>query len=183
MNQHRCASRRRRYPIESAIAKHGWENFTAEILEAVDVDALNDAERYWIARCETFGPGGYNLDAGGSHGKVLSEASRLKIGLARAGRPTRLGHRHTDEAKQLMSKSRKGVPLTPRQMDAQSRRLLGNKNKPRGVASGNNKITPEDAGEIRRLCRAGYRQADAGALFGISQSQVSKIMLNHMWPE
>ena len=48
--------------IDRAIQKHGWENFTWELLETnIDADALLDREGYWMEKCNTLVPHGYNV--------------------------------------------------------------------------------------------------------------------------
>lgn len=43
------------------------------------------------------------------------------------------------------------------------------------------KLTPEDVAEIRKACANGERQADIGARFGVTQSNVSRIHLGKNW--
>src|ERR1019366_1152035 len=54
-----------------AIQKHGWENFTVEVLcSAVGVDNANYMEKFFIALFDTMNMDkGYNLTDGGSTGK------------------------------------------------------------------------------------------------------------------
>lgn len=48
--------------VDAAIQKHGWENFTWEILEAnIDADRLLEREAYWMEQCKTQVPNGYNV--------------------------------------------------------------------------------------------------------------------------
>jgi len=66
MSGHKSSAKNPKQYFSYAIRKHGWENFTKEILiDDVPKDELNDLEIYYIAVKNTFGPGGYNLTAGG----------------------------------------------------------------------------------------------------------------------
>jgi len=66
MNGHKNSAKKPKQYFSYAIRKHGWENFTKEILiDDVPKDELNDLEIHYIAVKNTFGPGGYNLTAGG----------------------------------------------------------------------------------------------------------------------
>ena len=66
MQSHKNSAKKPKQYFSYAIRKHGWENFTKEILiDDVPKDELNDLEIQYIAVKNTFGPGGYNLTAGG----------------------------------------------------------------------------------------------------------------------
>ena len=66
MQSHKNSAKKPKQYFSYAIRKHGWENFTKEILiDDVPKDELNDLEIYYIAVKNTFGPGGYNLTTGG----------------------------------------------------------------------------------------------------------------------
>lgn len=48
--------------VDVAIRKHGWENFTWEILEAnIDPERLLEREGYWMEQHNTQVPNGYNV--------------------------------------------------------------------------------------------------------------------------
>lgn len=51
-------------PLYSAIKKYGIENFIIEEIEKVDVDNINEREKYWIKFLNTF-KNGYNATIGG----------------------------------------------------------------------------------------------------------------------
>ena len=53
-----------------AIQKYGWNNFKVEILEEVDVNLLNEREKYYISLFDSVAPKGYNLTSGGETGKT-----------------------------------------------------------------------------------------------------------------
>lgn len=60
----------RQQALYKAFAKYGIDNFSAETLEAVDVEKLNEREIYWIAYYDSF-KNGYNLTLGGD-GRLYS---------------------------------------------------------------------------------------------------------------
>lgn len=70
--EHRFKQHIKNYNIEhrkqilyKAFEKYGLENFSAETLEEVDVERLNEREIYWIAYYNSF-KNGYNATLGGS---------------------------------------------------------------------------------------------------------------------
>jgi group I intron endonuclease len=102
-NTHRWlanAGRRSNQLLHRAMAKHGLDTFTFEVVACSRTWAAGaEAERHMI---EQFGShvsrGGYNLTLGGEGplGRPCSQAARAKIGAANAGRP---GRKITDEEK------------------------------------------------------------------------------------
>jgi group I intron endonuclease len=72
--------------IHRSIKKHGFENFTVDVLGHYDNQLeLDAAELYFAEELGTFSPKGYNLFAGGGGGKA-SEETRLKIVAGLIGR-------------------------------------------------------------------------------------------------
>lgn len=51
--------------IDMAIQKYGPDNFSVELLES-QVDNYNERERFWIKKCGTLAPHGYNIEEGGN---------------------------------------------------------------------------------------------------------------------
>lgn len=118
-----------------SIKKHGWDNFTTEILACgLSVNEANDVEAKMIVEYNTLSPNGYNLTAGGNNGK-LSEETKRRISVANRGkckteehkqklrkpkpprsdaqrqraREKQLGKHHTDQAKLKVATARRGV--------------------------------------------------------------------------
>ena len=54
-------------PIKRAILKYGKENFSFEVIEEVPNDSLDDREKYWIDKFDSY-RNGYNATAGGKAG-------------------------------------------------------------------------------------------------------------------
>lgn len=89
----RQAAKNPRWVLHRAIQKNGMGAFDAEMLEeTADIDALNAAEKRWIAQLGTLHPNGYNLTSGGrgacgfkqseSQRKATGERSRGKVASA-----------------------------------------------------------------------------------------------------
>lgn len=74
--------------IDLAMAKYGIENFTLEVIEYINEPFADEAEAFWIHELNSLKPNGYNIKPGGNSAK---------------------GWKHTEEAKQKMSKNRKRV--------------------------------------------------------------------------
>ena len=51
--------------IYNAIRKYGAENFYVEEVECVEIDSLNEREKYWINYYNSLRPNGYNIREGG----------------------------------------------------------------------------------------------------------------------
>lgn len=73
-----------KYPIQRAIAKYGFDNFTFKIIcECTNQSELNLMERFFIwAYGSAIQELGYNLELGGNKGKSVSNKSRQKMSAA-----------------------------------------------------------------------------------------------------
>ena len=93
--------------LQNAWNKYGEENFTFTILEVCQQHQLNQLEKYYINKYDTFNNdiNGYNLQSGGDFPKV-SEATKRKISEANTGRKL------TDEQKKRLSNVRKLIPTS-----------------------------------------------------------------------
>lgn len=77
--------------LQNAFNKHGPDAFLFEILELVLLPELLTArEQFWFAKLRPFGKNGFNIDrvAGSSLGRVVSQVTRDKIGVANSGKPS-----------------------------------------------------------------------------------------------
>lgn len=93
--------------LSDAMAKHGVENFSIELLRQCESQAEMDSwEIRLIAELNTFAPGGYNLTHGGG-GKF--------------------GYKHSPESVEKMASSHRGKPLTEEHKRKVSASLMGNK--------------------------------------------------------
>ncbi len=104
------STKEKKHLIADAIAKYGLEHFIFQIIEVCkSISDLDDRERFWIAACGTRSPRGYNLTPGGSGHKSITPETRLKMSLARKGKP---GRPLTDEHKKKMLQGRRNSTLT-----------------------------------------------------------------------
>ena len=113
--------------VDRAIQKHGWENFTVEVLEECETpEQLDEREIFWIVECNSKSPNGYNFTDGGENRndqngeknpfygkhhteetKALLSAKQLEI--AKRGEDHYFfGQHHTEEAKVQLSISHRG---------------------------------------------------------------------------
>jgi len=127
---------RRATVIENAIAKYGWNNFTAvKIVQGIQTQEwLDKIETAYIKAFNTQAPHGYNIRGGGRGGKLSSE-TKAKLSAKAKGR------KHTAEAKAKMSASRrgrmpwnKGKTLSPEHCAKLSVAHRGRKHSPEHVA-------------------------------------------------
>lgn len=118
--------------IGCAIRKYGEENFVKVILEECEnQEQLDDCEIKWIARLNCMDPNGYNLTAGGAHGRnfKVSDSTRAKISaihkgrkrpkstcqkiaIALKGNKNGVGKKLSEEHIQKIVATHKGKPLT-----------------------------------------------------------------------
>ena len=139
----------RNYPFYNAINKYGLESFIWETIYICnDENELNKMEMYFIQELNTLHPNGYNLSLGGDgqSGFKHSEESRRKIsknnwmrGLPKERHPM-YGKHHTNEAKEKMSRARKGVSTGPHSEETKaklSKSKLGKLNPMYGKIPGN----------------------------------------------
>nr|AKM22529.1 GIY-YIG endonuclease [Cordyceps militaris]AKM22656.1 hypothetical protein [Cordyceps militaris]AKM22671.1 hypothetical protein [Cordyceps militaris]AKM22703.1 hypothetical protein [Cordyceps militaris]AKM22734.1 hypothetical protein [Cordyceps militaris] len=95
--------------ISRALIKHGYSNFSLEILEYCDINNLTEREQYYM---DLFNPKYNTLKiAGSSSGYKLSEETKAKISKSLKGVYTNeksalFGRTHSEETKALMSLTR-----------------------------------------------------------------------------
>lgn len=73
--------------LQRSLLKHGPSCFDVRILATCDRDSLDEMERFWIDRLNTLVPGGYNLDSGGTAGRVVSGETKQKLSIIAKSRP------------------------------------------------------------------------------------------------
>jgi group I intron endonuclease len=95
--------------LSAAIRKYGPNRFGQLVVAtAHNQEGLDAAEDFYIRRFNTRDRAcGYNLRAGGSHGK-LSEETKKKLSLASLGNTKRRGQVLSDETKEKMSRAKLG---------------------------------------------------------------------------
>lgn len=110
--------------LKNAIKKYGKENFICQPIQWCETrEELNEAERYWIAKCNAVKSDCfYNLKDGGEgnglSGYHHSEETKAKLSY------TSSQYVPTEEARKKISKANKGRTITPEWRDAISK---GNK--------------------------------------------------------
>lgn len=93
--------------IRLAVAKYGKQSFKIETIDqCFSIEELNWKEKERIEEFNSLSPNGYNLDNGGK-GKTVHSLSKLKMSLAKIGRP----NPHTDQSKAKLSAIKKGIKL------------------------------------------------------------------------
>lgn len=109
--------------FHNAINKHGYENFTYEVLERdLTLDEANERESYYIREYNSMNRDkGYNRDTGGSNGSP-SEETREKL------RQANLGKKASEETRLKISNALKGKPKSENARANMSEAQKGNKN-------------------------------------------------------
>lgn len=83
--------------MNSAIRKHGKDNFIVELIETCEVSKLNEREIYFIDKYKSQGPNGYNLTKGGQ----TLEQIKIDIDKPCLEKPKKrgrdFGYKHTEE--------------------------------------------------------------------------------------
>lgn len=157
----RQAAQNPRWVLHRAIQKNGMDAFDAETLEeAADIDALNAAEKRWIAQLGTLHPNGYNLTSGGrgacgfkqseSQRKATGERSRGKVASAetRAKQSeVKRGWRPSSEMREAVRRAQTG-----RKRSAETCAKIGASNKGRKMS--------QEAIAKRTASRASYRMPE-----------------------
>ncbi len=78
-------------PVEKALKKYGLQSFTISVIDEADEKSiLDEKEKYWISFYKSKPPDGYNMTTGGE-GRIV-------------------GWKHSDTAREKMSRMRTGVP-------------------------------------------------------------------------
>lgn len=82
------STKKRGYILHKAIAKHGWDAFTSEVLKyCSSKEELDAEEKRYITTLNTLVPKGYNWALGGESAGPHTEESKLKMSIQRKGRP------------------------------------------------------------------------------------------------
>lgn len=118
--------------IDKAIQKHGWENFSVEVLEEnIPIDMLDEREIFWIAENNCIVPNGYNLDSGGGVNRIISDETRAKLSASRTGEKNHFfGKHHTPETKKKISEANTGKKRPPISEETRAKKSAAQKGKP-----------------------------------------------------
>ena len=103
---HRCLSNNYHINIlYRSFIKYGVDNHNFEILEECDSKLLNERERFYIEKYDTFQTSnGMNLTRGGNSNVEFSKSTIQKMSLAKKGKKIvhLIGYTHSDETKELL---------------------------------------------------------------------------------
>jgi len=180
-----CDRPQERFYIHKAIAKHGVDNFTYELIEKYDdLEECKQAEIFYIEYLRTIGAKMYNLTRGGEGctGRIISEETRKKIGNAHRGT------KHSDKTKQLLSEKQLGkrVPFISVEKAASKRRgeILNEERRKiisestRGVKKTiGSQLTEAQADEIiEKYKTENYTHQMLGTEYNVSTSTIGKIV-------
>jgi hypothetical protein len=170
-------------------------------LEECRPQIVKEREKYWIAKYKSLGRltnatgGGDGLfqpseltrrKISDAHKKITgwhhSEETKKKISDARNKSNFHL--RHTPDAKAKMSAIHKGhIPyiMTPEIIE-KIRLARTGKSGCKGEKNGTSKLTDNKVIEIRKMYKTGlYSTYKLGRIYGVSQSQISNIVLHKQW--
>lgn len=120
---------KRKYYFQRALHKYGRENFKIEqICSSLNINNLDELEKYFINYYNSIFPYGYNLTFGGEGG-LKSKQTRINISLAKKGKPSPKKGKKTGPNKKL-SEYQKGRLRGPQKQETIEKRrlkLLGQK--------------------------------------------------------
>ena len=137
-----------------AVNKHGWDNFTFELLE-INVcpiaEVRNSVEDFWMTYFNSRNPKfGYNLRSAdcknmsdetrekirkGNTGKVISAESRKKMSAAKIGKPSWIkGRKASEETREKLRKSHLGKKDSEATKEKKRMNFLGRKHTAESIA-------------------------------------------------
>ena len=95
--------------ITRAYNKYGKDQFTYEpVCTGIkNRNTLNFMEKFWIKVMDCRIPNGYNIEHGGSKIDKVADETRALLSIKNKGNQRRLGSKHTDATKALMSAQRR----------------------------------------------------------------------------
>lgn len=96
--------------FDKSLQKYGLNNFDISIIDSAScIEELNKKEEYWIKKCNSVIPNGYNILYGGknSTGHHRSEETKQKLRLAN------IGKKMSEEAKRKISETSKKLWSNP----------------------------------------------------------------------
>ena len=134
-NEHKRNHKKKNEVLYCAMRKHGFENFSFEILMLCEEGLLNLMEIYYIKQYNSYigwkDNNGYNMTEGGSGVKrIMSKKERKRMSKMKKGKycgekNPMFGKKHTDEVKEKISKINKGRVPTKEQREKISKANKG----------------------------------------------------------
>ena len=161
------------------------EGFSFEVVEAItepkekliNID-LDYDEKYYIKMAREKGLC-YNISDGGKGalGVPMTEANRKFH--AEHNRILNTGKKASEETKRKMSEARKGIPLdknlVKKMRESKEKKYLQN------IKTNMNKITAQEAKEIKIALMNNISYDDLSAMYGVSKSNINAIRSNRSW--
>lgn len=95
------------YPLSRAIRKYGLENFLFEVIEECTREELNEKERYWINRYDTYF-NGYNQSLGGDN-STAQMPKESTIGIINDLKNTQMKHKEIAEKWNVSTEMVQGI--------------------------------------------------------------------------
>ena len=157
--------------LTHAIAKHGWTEFKADVLELCSHDELNAMEQKWVASLGAMHPAGFNLTTGGGQFKFTEEVKR------RISERTKVFM--TPEWIAARSEKQRGIPKSPEWRAKMSARQSQPDNIARITAMARNQ-SPEAREKIAASKRGKAMSAESRAR--VSASKIGKKTGPKTWP-
>jgi DNA-binding transcriptional regulator YdaS (Cro superfamily) len=141
-----------------------------EIVDEVEADRADEAERYWIAWYRSQGAPLTNGTNGGDGGAITCPDARARISAAH------LGSKRTVETRARMSETAKRRAADPKERERL--RSISNGKPPvhNGEANPRTKLTDEQVREMRTRAAAGAWPATLAAEYGITMASVTQLV-------
>ena len=185
-NAHLARSRTSgRYALHNAIAKHGVASFTINTIAITNsAERLGELEKEYIAEYNCIYPHGYNLTAGGKGmtGHRHSEESKKQISKSKVGKPL------SDEAKEKLRISSTGRVISAEAVERARKKRIGQKRTDeqktnisknrigKGLLNdGARKYSTDTICKALDMLATGFRQTEIIKATGLSQSYVSNL--------
>lgn len=147
-------------PIKRAILKYGKENFSFEVIEKVPKDSLDDREKYWIDKFDSY-RNGYNATAGGKTGiktvSISEKGQKDIVELYSLGFSLRAIGREFEVDKKTISTVLKIHGIAIREVR-------------------NYSFTSEERSKMVEMVESGIPRKEVCALFKVSKSYLSQLI-------
>lgn len=119
---------KRQLHLYNSFLKYGIDKHKFEILHLCNIEDLNTLEKYYVDLYQTFNTKyGMNLRDGGGNRTVFSDETRLKMSLAKKGKPGKKGWIPSKELREQWSKTRKGMKPSKESIEKRKITMKGRK--------------------------------------------------------
>ena len=165
--------------LQASFNKHGDDAFEFSVVEEVsDLNMLNDLEIFYIAEERKHGKC-YNMADGGGGRKGMPLSLKRRAELGELNRILNTGKRASDETRQKMSASRKGMKRDKSVFDKVVK--TRSKNFMEGKPAKTAKITAKEAKEIKIAIMNNVSYQDLSEQYGVTYSNINAIRSNRSW--